>query len=125
MSGLNNLNKPFFRSDYGLVFCLLVVLAYASFVIVPGVRAGWTSAFWKANLTQVLVCTGLLMGGLSALLIHLYCTPEKGEAPWAPLRWGGLTAATLAILLLLWPVFGVERSVANLEPVLLAQPPAG
>ena len=30
MSGLHNLNKPFFRSDYGLVVCLLVVFAYAS-----------------------------------------------------------------------------------------------
>ena len=125
MSGLHNLNKPFFRSDYGLVVCLLVVFAYASFVVYPGVQAGWSSAFFEAHLVRILVATGLLMAALSALLIHLYLTPENGEARWAPLRWGGLAAGVLAVLLLLWPIYGVERTVANFEPVLLAQPPAG
>ena len=117
MSGLHNLNKPFFRSDYGLVVCLLVVFAYASFVIYPGVQAGWSSAFFEAHLVRILVATGLLMAALSALFIHLYLTPENGEARWAPLRWGGLAAGVLAVLLLLWPIYGVKRTVANFEPV--------
>lgn len=117
MSGFQNLNKPFFRSDYGMVFCLMVLMGYLGFVILPaapgdGAAIRWAE-IWGVNLISNLVATGLLMGALSALFFHLYHTPEKGSDSWPGLRCAGLLAAILAFLLLLWPVFGVERSVAN------------
>lgn len=128
MSGFQNLNKPFFRSDYGMVFCLMVLMGYLGFVILPAAPGGgaairWTE-IWGTNLVSNLVATGLLMGALSALLLHLYHTPEKDSTSWPPLRWGGLVAAILAILLLLWPIFGIKRSVANFEPISPTTPAA-
>jgi hypothetical protein len=121
MTGFHNLHKPFFRSDYGMVFCLMVLMGYLGFVILPAAPGGgaairWAE-IWGVNLIPNLVATGLLMGALSALLLHLYQTSEKGSAGEAALRWGGLLAAVMACVLLFWPLFGVERSVANVEPM--------
>ncbi len=124
MTGLSNLRRPFFRSDYGAVFCLLVFMAYSMFVLVPGFREGWSDDFWAAHATQTLVGTGLLMWAIAALLIHLYRTPENGQPGWPPFRWGGLMAGILGTLLLAGPVFFVERTVANFEPIRITAPPS-